>query len=314
MAVLEYVCLRVIHSFHFLIALFSACWHCFHWTPPLPLQVTRRRTPHHLALLLVSDSVYGSDITQEFLLETVNRTVDWCRAVGIEKLTVYDNEGLLVDCADQISQRASAEFNGYESSSGSDVEYPLTPPSSECSDSRPLSPEDHFHKDSAVITMRLPETIHKRTSRFGLKKRHHERGVSKPPLTLCIASRQSSKPAIAAAATSLARRRAGAKDFSLSVEMLNSILEGTNSLSAPDFMILHHLRPSDHSPLPLELYGFPPWQVRLTEIHHCYQQRPLMEQLRFKSRTPKRNPQLLTEIDFRMALDEFAGAEMRFGK
>jgi hypothetical protein len=29
---------------------------------------------------------------------------------------------------------------------------------------------------------------------------------------------------------------------------------------------------------------------------------------------PENSPQLLEEIDFRAALDEFAGAEMRFGK
>jgi hypothetical protein len=54
--------------------------------------------------------------------------------------------------------------------------------------------------------------------------------VSKTPLTLCIASRQSSKPAIAAAATSLARRRARTTDTEqepeLTAERLNTIIEG----------------------------------------------------------------------------------------
>ncbi|KAJ6604609.1 hypothetical protein DFH09DRAFT_1123245 [Mycena vulgaris] len=317
MALLEYVLLRVVHSFYFLIALLSACWHRFLRTPPLPLQVTRRRTPQHLALLLVSDSAHGSAVIRESLLETVSRAVGWCRAVGIQKLSVYDSEGVLVDCADQISRRAAVvcELTGYESSSESDVEYPPTPPSSDYSDSRPLSPEDRFQKETSVITFQ-------RTSRYGLKKRHQERDKSdpsQPPLTLCIASRQSAKPAIAAAATSLARRRArttGADrpELDLSVEMLNSILEGPHSLSAPDFLILHHLRPCNRSFPPLELHGFPPWQIRLTEIHHCRTQRPLSEWLSFTSKPAEKGPQLLTEMDFRVALDEFAGAEMRFGK
>lgn len=82
-----------------------------------------------------------------------------------------------MDCVDQISQRASAadEPNGYDSSSGSDIEYPLTPPLSDCSDSRPLSPEDRFQKNTSVITVCLPEVIRKKTSRYGLKKRRSER-------------------------------------------------------------------------------------------------------------------------------------------
>jgi len=52
---------------YFLIALLSECWHRLNWTPPLSLDVTRRRTPRHLALLLVPDSGHDSAVTQEFL-------------------------------------------------------------------------------------------------------------------------------------------------------------------------------------------------------------------------------------------------------
>ncbi|KAJ6575070.1 hypothetical protein B0H19DRAFT_1127005 [Mycena capillaripes] len=320
MALLALVFLRVVHSFYSLITLLSASWRRLQWSPPLPLQVTRRRMPRHLALLLVPDSVHDPAATRESLLETVSLTVGWCRTVGIEKLTLYDSEGVLVDCADQISQRASvaSEPNGYESS-GSDIEYPLTPPSSDCSDSRPLSPEDRFQKEASVITVRLPEVIRKKSSRYGLKRRHSDRqksDVYKPPLALCIASRQSSKPAVAAAATFLARRRAHTTDEEqpeLTVESLNTIIEGPHCVSAPDFLIVHHLRRSDQT-LPLELHGFPPWQVRLTEIHHSCKQRPLRERLSFRRETFEDAPQLLTELDFRAALDEYAGAEMRFGK
>ncbi|KAJ7786266.1 hypothetical protein B0H16DRAFT_1489831 [Mycena metata] len=321
MAILEYVLLRVIHSFHFLVALWLASWRRLRSSTPLPLEVTRRRIPNHLAVLLVPDSIHEPAATLECLLETVNRTIGWCRSAGIQQLTLYDNDGVLMNRADQISQRASIsyELNGYESSE-SDVQYPLTPPSSDYSDSRPLSPEDGFQRETPVITIHLPETIHKKTSRYGLKKRHAEReksAASQPPLTLCIASRRSSKPAIAAAATLLARRRVHAleteKESELSVGKLNSILEGPNCLPAPDFLIVHHLRPFNYA-VPLELHGFPPWQIRLTEIYHSHRQRPLLGWLGLRSKTAESAPQFLTEVDFRTALDEFAGAEMRFGK
>ncbi|KAJ7487557.1 hypothetical protein B0H11DRAFT_2013831 [Mycena galericulata] len=322
MPVLEYALLRVLHSLHFLIALLTLYWRRLHWTPPSPLQITRRHTPRHLALLLVPESSHYSAATQETLLETVTRTVGWCRSTGIEKLTVYDSAGILVDCADQILRRASGacDFDGYES--GSDVEYPPTPPSSDYSDSRPLSPEHGFQKETSVITLHIPEITRRRSSRYGLKKRSQERGKSgtppRPPLTLYIASRQCSKLDIAGAATSLARRQSQTTDvdqqFDLSVELLNSILEGPHSLSAPDFLIIHHLRPSDFVSPPLELHGFPPWQIRLTEIYHCYKRRSLREWLSQRLPRNKTLEVALTEMDFRMALDEFAGAEMRFGK
>ncbi|KAJ7293537.1 hypothetical protein C8J57DRAFT_1269285 [Mycena rebaudengoi] len=313
--------LRLVHSFHFLITLLSACWHRFIWIPPRPLQVTRRRLPEHLALLLVPDATHDSNATREFLLENVSRTVGWCRVVGIKTLTVYDTEGLIVDCAEKVSQRvtSASQLDGYESS-GSDTEYPLTPPSSDCSDSRPLSPEDGVHSAASITTLYLHEVHPKRTRRkYGLKKRQrHSKKAdnSQQPLTLHIASRQSSKPAIAAAATCLARRRAQSahpKPCGISVESLNSILEGPHSLSPPDFLILHDLRPSTHLLAPLELHGFPPWHVRLTEIYDCKNIR-LPDWLSLMWKGPENSPQLLEEIDFRAALDEFAGAEMRFGK
>ncbi|KAF8213090.1 hypothetical protein K438DRAFT_1803389 [Mycena galopus ATCC 62051] len=308
------VLLRVLHSFRLLITLWSASRDRLHWTPPLPLDVTRRRTPNHLALLLVLDSAHDPASTRDSVLETASRVVGWCRSAGIEKLTLYDSEGVLADCADQISQRVSVvgDLNGYDSSSGSDIEYPLTPPSSDCSDSRPLSPEERFQKDTSVIIVRIPGAMREKTSKYGLKKRHSKQNkFLSTPLTLCIASRQSSKPAIATAATLLARGQA--KEPELTVERLNTIIEG-HSLSDPDFMIVHHLRPSDGLPPPLELYGFPPWQIRLTEIHHSWRQRPFLERWNFKSPPPENAPQSLTEIDFRAALDEYARAEMRFGK
>jgi hypothetical protein len=93
MAVLVHVLLRVLHSFHFLIALLSASWHRLNRAPPLPLQVTRRRIPRHLALLLVSDSIHDPAATRESFLESASRAVGWCRTAGIEKLTLYDSEG-----------------------------------------------------------------------------------------------------------------------------------------------------------------------------------------------------------------------------
>ena len=64
---------------------------------------------------------------------------------------------------------------------------------------------------------------------------------------------------------------------------LNAILEGMNDaglwgldiyvslpgkygFTGPDLMIIHNIIPQKRSRDVLELYGFPPWQIRLTEF------------------------------------------------
>lgn len=90
-------------------------------------------------------------------------------------------------------------------------------------------------------------------------------------------------------------------------------------------MIVHQISTSYNDRTPLELYGFPPWQMRLTEILSV-----LNWQLRTSIiladnfwRSYNRYPQSvwsrsselpLGEKEFRAALDEFAGAQMRLGK
>lgn len=81
-------------------------------------------------------------------------------------------------------------------------------------------------------------------------------------------------------------------------------------------------------PSPAELHGFPPWHIRLTEIlfvlsffHDsfsdllCSLKEPRIGMLHslFTWRTLS-IPLSLDEDTFREALDEFASAEMRFGK
>ncbi|KAJ7225554.1 hypothetical protein GGX14DRAFT_348856 [Mycena pura] len=173
MELLLCVLLRVVHWTNSIITLLTACWRSFRSTPPLPLRTTRRVIPRHLALLLVPDCVCDAAVTRKCLLESVRRTAGWCRVVGIEKLTVYDSQGLLVECADEIVSSTS-EPAGYDSSSGSDMDYPLTPPASDCSDSWPLSPGGDLHKDTSAINMRLIGSARKRSSRYGLQMRNHD--------------------------------------------------------------------------------------------------------------------------------------------
>ena len=111
---------------------------------------------------------------------------------------------------------------------------------------------------------------------------------------LQFVSRDTGKPTIAAVADSLLRsiahqprRRAKeeAEEFSVSIPDIEAILEGdkkrfiacdmssrptfnqgARGYKAPDLTIVHHVTVPRRQCPPLELYSFPPWQLRLTEI------------------------------------------------
>ena len=127
---------------------------------PYGLSYPRKQMPRHLALLLVSDGDESSseDASLECFVESIQRTVGWCQTVGIQKLTVYDRNGtaisirlrfvrvtnsstgLLSANIEQVSQCLSVPVQNHSEDEASEIEYPLTPPPSDVSDSRPLSP------------------------------------------------------------------------------------------------------------------------------------------------------------------------------
>ncbi|KAF8632636.1 hypothetical protein AX15_001835 [Amanita polypyramis BW_CC] len=218
---------------------------------------------------------------------------------------IHSLPGVLLHCASRIEQRIQNESSESDSSA-SDIEYPLTPPPSDCADSRPLSPAPNL---SHVITIEIPRNI---SNKLSVRKRrsHNCEGSAAKPLTLCIISRNSAKPAIAAAARTFlqAEKQRTTEPQSrappeITEDMLSMSLECKNVLSSPDFMIVYPINPCDGN-LPVELHGFPPWHIRLTEIHYR----------RSRERPRKINSFVLDEIAFREALDEYETAEFRFGK
>jgi len=145
-------------------------------------------------------------------------------------------------------------------------------------------------------------------------------------VTLCLVSRQSAKPEIASVAQSLAQAQVQIRNrtppkanhsrtsdtFQLSIDQLDELLENEDGLSSPDFMIVQPLNLDSSSTTAIELHGFSPWHIRLTEI---YQNRKLLGFWFGKGGSSESyfSPPL-DEFSFREALDEFDSAEMRLGK
>lgn len=310
--------LRIFHCIYALYLSFHSFWEQRRRRQPQPLFAARQRIPKHLSVVLLAPPSHSKYSINTAVVESVANAVQWCRQLGVPKLTIYEEHGYLSELEHEIHSQLVPGLKDCDSSD-SEVEYhPLTPPPSDYSDSRPLTPS-HPPSLVPITTILISDTPKEDPSarKQSLKKRRG--GVDKQSnhsLQLCLISREASKVAIAAVATSLARnhsskKRRGARtgslaDFHLAVNELEAILESEDGLSPPDFMIVHSLTSEATSQkVPLELHGFPPWHIRLTEIFTS-QIYPLSDS--------KSLAYPLDESIFCQALDQFAGAEMRFGK
>lgn len=319
-------------AFHFVYWLVTTIKSLCAWQdPPCPLTAERKQKPSHLALLFVPPKVHTDlEATECLLAESVERAAAWCITAGINRLTVYDGQGILAQSSLDIRARLSKRFDtSQEDEEESDIEYPLTPPSSDDSESRPISPySDDADHNLKVITIPIPSIPIKvqrklQNLKAGVRHRRAERRESSSHLlTVHIISRQAGKPAISRVANDILKRRiraglckdlaSGYPDRDRAIESeLNTMLEGPVGFPEPELMLIHHVS-REHLDLPLELHGFPPWQLRLTEFHASSSH----DQSSWKRTTYGAHSagRTLQEEAFRRALDEFNAAQMRLGK
>jgi len=312
MSWLTTLALYLIHGLFSTLSLLASIPRRLRQKPPQPLNATRRQIPTHLALLLVPDEREDSEQLEGTLVDIALRVIKWCRVVGVNRLTIYDRQGRLAGLSLNIKERVCApeEDCSDDSSAESEIEYPLTPPLTD--ESRSISPDLDVLPDLNISTVNLSaRRVPTRSSvRNVVKRRGSRKEKTVPqdaPVTLHLASRTSGKQAVADLAAFFLQRHLSKKTsetFTCSIEDLTSALQGDHGFPAPDLMIVHDMSKSST----LELHGFPPWQIRLTEIYY-FRKRPS-----WRWSNPPVLSDSFTELDFRRALDEYAAAEMRLGK
>ncbi|KAI0322652.1 hypothetical protein OF83DRAFT_1092217 [Amylostereum chailletii] len=318
--------LHLIYSFVLAVSSFHGRWLK---SNPNPLEAHRSKTPEHLGITLVcGETQVGDERVREAFVLSVERAATWCRTVGIGRLTVYDRTGLLFSVSDTL-QRRLCLLDGPSTAGAPKVEmvYPLTPPLSDDSDSQVSDDYLDDGAGAAVITIYpISQDLHSR-KKSGLgngARRRNLRRTSKShskPFTVHVASQEAGKPAIAAIANRLVRELKQTSEMTasddasplrLSVDNLQYMLEGESGLLAPDLLIVHHVTRPARQTLPLELHAFPPWQIRLTEFYYDGSwgiRRRLLRSV-LDHITPCA---LLSEVEFRRALDEYSKAEFRAG-
>jgi len=181
----------LLHAVHFIYIFFIKI-HLFckqlSSATPKPLQAPRRRTPKHLAVVFVIDPNIFADTVEAALTENALKIVEWCQTIGIPKLTFYEEHGArhrqirynaltswsidrLSKCERTLQDHLSIHGSEAESSE-SETEYPLTPPPSDYSDSRPLSP--NHHQANKTITLHVSQHVPSQEVR-NLRKRRSPR-------------------------------------------------------------------------------------------------------------------------------------------
>lgn len=91
--VLAYPFLALLHAIYSLVVASISLFR--HLTRPTPaaLKATRRRVPKHLAILFVPDTEFDERTIEHCIIESIQKSINWCQQVGVRELSVYDAEG-----------------------------------------------------------------------------------------------------------------------------------------------------------------------------------------------------------------------------
>jgi hypothetical protein len=94
MALLAAFSLKALHIFYSLALLVYSGWKRLTGASPQPLEATRRRIPKHLAVIIAVDPKSSCEDVEKSLIGTIVNVVAWCRIIGTQKLTVYEEHGM----------------------------------------------------------------------------------------------------------------------------------------------------------------------------------------------------------------------------
>lgn len=167
----------LLHAFHLIytIVIRVRClWPRFS-TPPQTIHSPRHRIPKHLAIVFVINELISLETAQDVLCTSVMNAVEWCQYIGIKKLTVYDERGersrklycagidvvtadMLSKCTQRIRESLPIHRQEHDCSK-SETYFPLTPPPSDYSESRPISPAQSDGDSIPVTTIHIPGSV-----------------------------------------------------------------------------------------------------------------------------------------------------------
>ncbi|KPV74071.1 uncharacterized protein RHOBADRAFT_54632 [Rhodotorula graminis WP1] len=274
--------------------------------PASDLEAARwRKLPRHLAVALVPGrGGWDGQDALRIKVDGVERLLGWCTELGVRTLSVYDETGLLVRHAARVAQELELAVVGTQEDI--EMEGMATLGAQIASkDVEPGAPDPGGAPPHAAAVVVLPDLAQDDASSFTLVDTASPPRPSSPipsaapsTPTLHLLSRAAGRPRLARLAARLAASGTGGtggegKKGELTAEEVAGAIDAL-PLGEPDLLLVlggSYLR----------LLGFPPWQLRLTELHH------------------HSHPTWLPAVEvqyahLRAALDTYGRAEMRLGR
>ncbi|KAF2459720.1 Decaprenyl diphosphate synthase-like protein [Lineolata rhizophorae] len=256
---------------------FLAVMYYHHRTPELIRRDVSRleRLPAHLSVVLDLDEDERSGAGLEGLVGEVSEVAAWCACAGVNTLSIYERTGILKSYIPQTHRVITATLQSYFGRSRTpslSLRTPHQPSySPPASSSRPSSAHSTASTPNDAAGAAAPDSS------------------GTPHLTVLLLSADDGRGTIVDLTKTLAEmaQRGKLAPADISSELVDAELEET-VMGEPDLLVL--FGPD------VKLDGYPPWQVRLTEIFHVPDNKGVGYQV------------------FLQALYSFAKAQMRFGR
>ncbi|KAF2088352.1 Undecaprenyl diphosphate synthase [Saccharata proteae CBS 121410] len=257
------VYIRIRSAIHAVVNHILALAYYHHRSPELIRNDIRKldRLPQHLSVILDFNDEEASGAGLEDLVNDVSEVAAWCASAGIPALSVYEKTGILKSYVPQTHRKISRTFESYFGPS--------------------------LRPTLSLRAPHLPSYSPPETPPSGSNPT--DPSTQPTHLTILLLSADDGRNTLVDLTKTLAEmsQRGKLNPADISAELVDA--EITESvMGEPDLLLIFGPR--------VELKGYPPWQVRLTEIFHS----PDNVGVNYQT--------------FLKALHKYAKAQMRFGR
>jgi len=241
--------IRLRQAYHGVRDRITAVMFYHHRTPTIIARDVKnlKRLPKHLSVILKLEESRPNGAELEKLVYDVSEIAAWCASAGVPFLSVYEKTGKHHAMA-SITERKLSPFLG--------ILKNYIPETHRAVSSKLLDYFGVLHPSLTVQAPHVPpveSTIPMRAERFGVRDPGH--------LSLMLLSAEDGRDSLVDLTKTLAvmAQRSKISPADINMEVVDVSLT-ENVMGEPDLLLLF----GPH----VELDGYPPWQVRLTEIFH----------------------------------------------
>lgn len=230
------------------------------------------RLPKHLSVILKLEDGGKGGAGLEALVDEVAEISAWCACVGIPMLSVYEQTGWYYEMLFKALLNLAGILKSYV-------------PATHRAVSRKLS--SYFGPQKPALSLRAPHVPSMESSSRTSTSESPRSGVQH--LSVLLLSAEDGRDSLVDLTKTLTEmsQRSKLSPNDINVDLVDAEIS-ESVMSEPDLLVL--FGPS------VKLSGYPPWQVRLTEIFHVQDNQGVGYQV------------------FLRALYNFANAQMRFGR